>query len=187
MTPLVLVSASPRRRELLATLGVPFIIEPTGVDETIAPGEDPETAATRLAFLKVRACSEPYRWVLGADTVVALDGEIFGKPEDAAGAEEMLRRLRGRWHIVGTGVAVRTPAGELRAGYAATRVLIREFSDAEMLDYIASGDPFDKAGAYAIQNESFHPVERHDGDRDNVVGLPLNVVRALAPELFGVT
>jgi MAF protein len=121
--------------------------------------------------------------MLAADTVVVLDGAILGKPADAAEAMAMLRRLRGRWHRVTTGVAVIAPhaAGQLieHTAAATTRVLMRDYTDQEIAAYVASGDPLDKAGAYAIQNAQFRPVARIDGSYPNVVGLPVRTVLRL--------
>jgi MAF protein len=187
---LILASASPRRRELLARLGLPFEVVEPQVDERGLGGR-PERLARRLAAAKARAvaASRSQATVLAADTVVAYRGDILGKPQDAAEAEAMLRRLRGRSHRVVTAVAVLPPAqtGARRGGrrrplidHAVTRVTMRRYSDAEIAASIARGDPFDKAGAYAIQDERLSPVEAYDSlpaDRRgcycNVVGLPL--------------
>ena len=179
---LILASASPRRRELLAPLGLPFEVVEPQVDERGLGGR-PEPLARRLAAAKARAvaASRSQATVLAADTVVAYRGDIFGKPQDAAEAEAMLRRLRGRSHRVVTAVAV-LPSGRRSPliDHAVTRVTMRRYSDAEIAASIASGDPFDKAGAYAIQDERLSPVEAYDSlpaDRRgcycNVVGLPL--------------
>jgi MAF protein len=180
---LILASASPRRRELLARLGLPFEVVEPQVDERGLGGR-PERLARRLAAAKSRAvaASRSQATVLAADTVVAYRGDILGKPQDAAEAEAMLRRLRGRSHRVVTAVTVLPPAqtGARRGGrrrplidHAVTRVTMRRYSDAEIAASIASGDPFDKAGAYAIQDERLSPVEAYDGCYCNVVGLPL--------------
>jgi MAF protein len=187
---LILASASPRRRELLARLGLAFEVVEPQVDER-GRGGRPEPLARRLAAAKARAvaATRPQATVLAADTVVAYRGDILGKPQDAAEAEAMLRRLRGRSHHVVTAVAVLPPArtGARPGGrrrplidHAVTRVTMRRYSDAEIAASIARGDPFDKAGAYAIQDERLSPVEAYDSlpaDRRgcycNVVGLPL--------------
>ncbi|MCH7835457.1 MAG: septum formation protein Maf [Chloroflexi bacterium] len=180
---LILASASPRRRELLARFGLPFEVVEPQVDERGLEGR-PERLARRLAVAKARAvaASRPQATVLAADTVVAFRGDILGKPQDAAEAEAMLRRLRGRSHRVVTAVAVLPPAqtgarwgGRRRPliDHAVTRVTMRRYSDAEIAASIASSNPFDKAGAYAIQDERLSPVEAYDGCYCNVVGLPL--------------
>ncbi len=180
---LILASTSPRRRELLARFGLPFEVVGPQVDERGLGGR-PERLARRLAAAKARAvaASRSQATVLAADTVVAYRGDILGKPQDAAEAEAMLRRLRGRSHRVVTAVAVLPPAptGARRGGrrrplidHAVTRVTMRRYSDAEIAASIARGDPFDKAGAYAIQDERLSPVEAYDGCYCNVVGLPL--------------
>jgi MAF protein len=178
---LILASASPRRRELLARLGIPFEVQPVDVLEDVSSG-NPAIAASRLARAKAEAARlrDPEAPVLAADTVVAHGGEILGKPADAAEAEAMLRRLRGDVHRVITAVAV-LPAGGRAAllRHPETAVRIRGYSDAEIAASIARGDPFDKAGGYAIQDEAFAPVESYEGPSGgpgcycNVVGLPL--------------
>ncbi len=172
---LILASASPRRCELLARLGLPFEVVEPAVEEG-SPRGRPERIARRLATAKARAVSAERRdaTVLAADTVVAHRGVLLGKPRDAAEAEAMLKRLRGRVHRVVTAVAV-LPAGRRRplVDHAVTRVTMRRYTDAEIAASIARGDPFDKAGAYAIQDERLAPVERYHGCYCNVVGLPL--------------
>jgi septum formation protein len=175
---LVLASASPRRRELLAALGVPFRVESADIDERIEPGADPAAAAVRLAHEKAAAVRErlPAATILGADTIVVLDGHILGKPADAAEATAMLLALRGRSHTVITGVALLLGTIERFAAPAST-VWMRDYTDAEIARSIAAGTPFDKAGAYAIQDTAFRPVQRLDGCYCNVMGLPLWTVR----------
>lgn len=187
---LVLASNSPRRRELLALLGIPFTVHPVEVDETPFPDEHPATYVERLSRSKAEQAFARYdgeAFILAADTTVALEEEtgvweILGKPQDAQEAEKMLRRLRGRTHHVFTGVAlIHAPTARLWCDVCASEVPIRNFSDGEMQAYIAGGDPFDKAGAYAIQHEGFHPVENFSGCFANVMGLPLcHVARLLA-------
>ena len=173
---LILASASPRRRELLAALDVPFTVVAADVDETVRPGEEPEAAAVRLARSKAETVARQAdaELVLGADTVVVLDGRILGKPADATEAAAMLRALRGREHAVITGVALYdTASGETHCAAPGTTVRMRVYTDVEIAASIAAGTPFDKAGAYAIQDEVFTPVERIEGCYCNVVGLPL--------------
>ncbi len=173
---LVLASASPRRRDLLSRLGIPFDVSPTEVAEDAGEDADPRRVARRLARVKAESArlSTPRAPVLAADTVVALDGAILGKPADAGEARKMLRGLRARSHRVITAVAV-LPAGQRSAlvRHLVTEVRMRACSDAEIEASVARGDPFDKAGAYAIQDELFHPAESHEGCYCNVVGLPL--------------
>jgi septum formation protein len=174
--PLVLASASPRRRELLTALGALFAVESADIDEAIAPGEDPAVAAGRLAHGKVEAVigRRANAYVLGADTMVILDGHALGKPADAAEATMMLRALRSRVHSVITAVVLYDPASRrFRAASARTTVWMRDYADAEIAASIAAGTPFDKAGAYAIQDDRLAPVERIEGCYCNVVGLPL--------------
>jgi len=188
MTPaLILASASPRRRELLGQLGLRFSVVPADVDETLHPTEhDWIAVARRLARLKARTVANQYpeATVLAADTIVVHRRQLLGKPRDADGARSMLRELRGRTHRVVTGVAA-ARGRAIHVGHAVTDVSMRRYSDGEIEEYIARGEPFDKAGAYAIQDERFRPVAWIDGCYCNVVGLPLGVaVRCLAR--FGV-
>ncbi len=186
--PLVLASASPRRRELLSGLGLDFEVRPTDVDETVLAGESPAEHVQRLAEAKAVMAAEAAasssadggELVLAADTVVVVDGEILGKPRDDADARRMLERLSGHGHEVLTGVAVRGPAGEpLLAAVEATRVRFAELTAEEIDWYVASGEPMDKAGAYAVQGLGALFVEAVDGNYSNVVGLPLPVVYRL--------
>ena len=186
---LILASASPRRRELFSLLEVPFMAAAADVDEEIEEGESPQEMVCRLSLLKARAValSYPEGLIVAADTTVALDGDVLGKPADEAEAVAMLRRLRGREHTVLSGVTVYYPAsGRAITELAESTVLMRAYSDEEVARYAASGDPLDKAGAYAIQHQNFNPVERIGGCYANVMGLPLcHLARALAQ--FGVT
>ena len=176
---LVLASGSPRRREMLENLGAEFVVRPVDIDESPLDGEQPEPYVLRLARAKAAACPRTEQQiVLAADTIVALDGELLGKPRDDADAGRMLRRLSGREHEVLTGVAVvvdREPSGEpLRvAEVERTRVRFNELSEAEIEWYVATGEPLDKAGAYAVQGLGALFVERLEGNYSNVVGLPL--------------
>jgi septum formation protein len=183
--PLVLASASPRRAELLAMLGIPFTIEPSRVDEealtqahrTDAPAALGVTLA-RAKALEV-AARRPGARVLGADTLVVLDGTLLAKPANPAAAREMLARLSGRSHEVVTGVAVVEPDGSIAEGFAATVVTFARWPAAAVAAYVASGAPFDKAGGYGIQGLAGAYVERIDGCFFNVVGLPLSLTRRL--------
>jgi MAF protein len=174
---LVLASNSPRRRQLLALGGWSFMLMPVELDERPLPGENPKAYVLRLAEAKARAASSsaaPDAVIVAADTTVVDGLEILGKPVDHVQAEAMLRSLRGRSHQVYTALAVwRNSDGTLLTDCCSTDVPMRDYSDQEMLSYIASGDPMDKAGAYAIQHQGFHPVEGLWGCYANVMGLPL--------------
>jgi septum formation protein len=179
---LVLASASPRRRRLLALLGVPFDVRAVDVDESVGADEDATAVAARLAATKAVAASERRAdsAVLAADTVVTLEGDVLGKPMDPADALAMLGRLSGRAHDVITGVAVARNGSVVFELTARTVVHMRDYDCEDVDRYIASGRPFDKAGAYGIQDEDFHPVARIEGCYPNVVGLPLcEVARGL--------
>jgi len=180
----VLASASPRRRQLFSLLNVPFIATAANVDEEIGEGENPEGVVCRLSLAKARAValSYPEDVIVAADTIVALDGDVLGKPADEAEAVAMLRRLRGREHAVLSGVTIYHPAsGRAITELAESVVWMRAYTDEEMIRYAASGDPLDKAGAYAIQHHNFSPVERIEGCYASVMGLPLcHLARALA-------
>lgn len=190
---LVLASASPRRRELLTQAGFSFEVQPAHIPEDPLPGEAPISYVTRLArekaqwvFNRLSAETEgaPYLTVLGADTTVTLDDHILGKPEDAADAARMLRLLAGRSHRVITGVAVVT-AERTEVAAEVTAVKFLALSDAEIAAYIASGEPMDKAGAYAIQGRAARWIPRVEGCYFNVVGLPLALVTALLESFDG--
>jgi len=173
---ILLASNSPRRKELLRLGGWAYHAKPADVDETPLPGETPAAYVLRLAESKARAASgsDSAQLVLAADTTVVDEGSILGKPQHAAEAREMLRRLRGHTHQVLTALAVLPAAGErLLTDLCITDVPMRDYSDTEIDAYVASGDPLDKAGAYAIQHAGFHPVEALAGCYANVVGLPL--------------
>jgi len=181
--PIILASASPRRRELLAALGLPFRIITSGVPEDLPPDLDVEAGVRWLARLKAEAVAETLAegLVIGADTVVVIDGLALGKPRDVADACRMLRLLRGRPHRVISGVAVFDAAAR-RSGAASTvttTVYMRDYSDREIEAYALSGEPLDKAGSYAIQGLGGALVERIEGCYNNVVGFPLCEVAAL--------
>ena len=173
--PLLLASASPRRLELLRALGLEPLVRPADVDETLRPGEDPHDAAERLARAKAAAVAEGApagAVVLAADTIVVLDGEALGKPRDEADARRMLRALRGRAHDVVTGVAL-SRDGRLVSGRETTEVLFAPMTDEEVDAYVASGEPADKAGGYAVQGVGAVFVEQLHGSYSGVMGLPL--------------
>jgi len=171
---LILASASPRRRELIAHLGVACEVAVSGVDETVQVSELPEALARRLARAKAIevAGAHSSAVVLAADTIVVLDGAVLNKPVDADDARFMLARLRHRDHDVITAVAV-AKDGEVRVEAPSSRVTMRAYSETEVETWIASGGPFDKAGAYAVQDPAFAPVARIEGCYCNVMGLPL--------------
>lgn len=193
---LVLASASPRRRQLFSLLEVPFVTTAAEMGEAIKEGESPQEMVCRLSLAKAKAValSYPDDVIVAADTTVVLDGDVLGKPADEAEAVAMLRRLRGRKHTVFSGVTVYHPpplspplaGGERGGGRAITElaksaVWMRAYTDEEVARYAASGDPLDKAGAYAIQHQNFSPVERVVGCYASVMGLPLcHLARALA-------
>jgi septum formation protein len=183
---LVLASASPRRAELLTAAGFEFDIDPVHVDESRQAGETPAAYVERVARSKAAAggTRHPSRVVVGADTVVVLEDDVLGKPRDEADARAMLRRLSGRSHEVMTAIAVASNGGRLRGESASasqdlrahverTTVWFRALSDQEIEWYVRSGEPMDKAGAYAIQGLAARFIPRIDGSYSNVVGLPL--------------
>lgn len=175
MTRLVLASTSPRRRELLAQLGVVFDVLPVAVDEQPLASEQAADHVCRLALAKARAGAAQAGadvCVLGADTVVVVDGEIFGKPVDADGAAAMLRRLSGRTHQVLSAVA-RVHRGGHQVRLSESMVTFRALSAAEITGYCATGEPLDKAGSYAIQGRAAAFVRHLEGSYSGVVGLPL--------------
>jgi MAF protein len=175
-SPITLASASPRRRDLFSRLCLPFEVRPVDVDETAAAHGNPEIIARRLARMKAEAARllDANAVLVAADTLVSLDGAILGKPTEANEARRMLQTLRGRHHDVVSAVAVMRAGGRsalLR--HPITHVQMRDYSDEEIEASIARGDPFDKAGAYAIQDDDFRPVETYEGCYCNVVGLSL--------------
>ena len=180
---LVLASASPRRQQLLAWLGVPYHVLPAEVDERPLAGEAAGDLVLRLARAKAAAVAvrRPADWVLAADTIVELDGVMLGKPADAADAARMLGQLAGREHRVATGFALAQPGGGQRtAEMVLTRVRFRPLDERAIERYVASGEGEDKAGSYAVQGFGAGLIERIDGSFSNVIGLPLvEVGRAL--------
>ena len=172
---LILASQSPRRRELIARMGIPFVCISSDADETVpetlTPAETVETLARRKAEAVTKP--DPADWVLGADTVVVSDGVILGKPADAAEAKAMLRSLSGRAHEVLTGMALISPTGKCTTAVETTRVVFTDLTEEEIEAYVASGEPMDKAGAYGIQGRASLFVEGIRGDYFTVMGLPL--------------
>lgn len=173
---LILASQSPRRRELLATAGFRFTVRSRPVEEIRAPGEAPVEYVKRLARAKVEAAWErEEEIVLGADTVVVVDGRVLEKPADASDARSMLRSLSGREHTVITGICLRHASSAV-VDSESTRVRFVPLDEEEISDYVSSGEPMDKAGAYAIQGLASKFVERIEGCYFNVIGLPLALV-----------
>jgi len=170
---LVLASASPRRQELLRAAGIDFVVRPADVDETPREGESAESYVLRLAEEKARAAWRPGETTLGADTVVAVEGRLLGKPSDAEEAAAMLSLLSGRGHEVLTGVCLYN-GEQVRNAAERTRVEFLPLSEEEIAAYVASGEPLDKAGAYGIQGRASKFVRRIEGCYFNVVGLPVS-------------
>lgn len=184
MPTLVLASASPRRADILRSLGIPFTVDVSSLPEDPLPGEAPATHARRLASEKAVAVSlrHPGALVLGGDTVVILDGDLLGKPTDTDEAEAMLLRLAGRSHDVASGLALARNGAEVAAGVEVTRVDFRAFGREEARRYVATGEPMDKAGAYGIQEMGGSLVRRVEGDYTAVVGLPVSLLVTLLEE-----
>ena len=178
---LLLASSSPRRAEILGALGIPFDVAAADVDESLLPGETGGEAATRLARAKAVAAAalHPGTWVLAADTLVLIDGAVLGKPRDDAEAAAMLRRLAGREHVVVTAVTLLKDSGPEIATVEESRVRIAPLDEEEIRWYVATGEPRDKAGAYAVQGLGARFVESVDGSFSNVMGLPARSVYRL--------
>jgi nucleoside triphosphate pyrophosphatase len=174
---LVLASASPRRQELLRAAGIPFEVQPADIVEDPLRDESAKACAERLAREKALAVARqsPQDAVLGADTIVVIDNQILGKPANAADATHMLRMLSGREHQVITGVCL-VVGGQCMVSSETTSVTMSALSEKEIADYVATGEPMDKAGAYAIQGIASRWIPRIDGDYSNVVGLPVALV-----------
>ena len=184
--PIVLASRSPRRAEILRAQGFDFAVRPAAIDETVEPGETPAAHVRRLALEKAAAIAAdtPDALVVGSDTVVVIDGEILGKPTDAAEARAMLSRLAGREHEVYSSAAL--IAGDRRGvDHDVTRVRFRELENDEIAAYVASGEPMDKAGSYGIQERGALIVAGIDGCYFNVMGLPLQALRRVWDEVVG--
>lgn len=176
----VLASASPRRQELLRQIVDDFEVVVADVDEEALVNADPVVTARRTALAKAQAVARlrPEALVIAGDTVVAIDGEQLAKPKDEEDAFRMLRCLSGRTHKVVTGICMLSPARPANVFEVQTKVTFRELSDAEILAYIATGEPMDKAGAYGAQGEAGKHIERIEGSLTNVIGLPVDEVRA---------
>lgn len=181
---IVLASGSPRRAEILSSVGWEFVKAVPDVDESVIDGETPEIYVQRLAAEKAKAvsASHPDEIILAADTTVVINGEIIGKPVDLADARRMIAMLAGNWHEVLTGVAV-VNNGTQRIGLQSTRVKFAGMNNAEIDFLVEKGDPLDKAGAYAVQAQAALFIEGIEGDYWNVVGLPIGLVYKLVGEL----
>lgn len=179
---IVLASSSPRRQELLGNLGIRFSVVPGDVPEPpIGPGERPEDYVLRLARLKAKGVHEPHgeAWTIGADTAVAIDSEVLGKPESRDEAFWMLKRLSGNMHRVYTGCWFESPDTSSHGSggfFVESKVWIARLSDEMLRAYVATGEPMDKAGSYAVQGMGAFMVERIEGSYTNVIGLPLREV-----------
>ena len=185
-TKLVLASGSPRRAEILSDAGITLAIQPASVDEDaiLAKGPDLVSAVQQLALAKASFVAELNigEFVLGADTIVVFENEVFGKPESSTEALAMLNRLSGRRHEVITGIAVVNPTGESHTKFVSTSVVFRNLEDNEISEYVSTGLPLDKAGGYGIQDSSFAPVASYDECYLNVVGLPMCATSDLLEE-----
>jgi septum formation protein len=191
---LVLASASPRRQELLRNAGIPFVVQSTNIPEVPQPGEAPRAFAERMAREKALAVfrRRPNDFVLGADTIVVVDGETLGKPRDSADAVRMLSMLSDRTHQVVTGICLvgprlKTEDQQPEAGFEDVRsettlVTVEPLGDDDIHSYVSTGEPTDKAGAYAIQGRASRWVSRIEGDYFNVVGLPVSLVYKMLRE-----
>lgn len=182
LVPVVLASQSPRRRDLLTLIGIPHQVRPANIDERYLAGEVPREHAERLARGKAAAISAPGAVTIGSDTIVVVDGDVLGKPQNDEEAARMLRRLSGRSHVVVTAVAA-SWNGQMLSDVEQVGVTFRELSDADIAAYIETREPMDKAGAYGIQGYGATIVERVDGDYFAVMGLPLNRLARLLESL----
>lgn len=178
---LILASSSPRRQELLRQAGIPFHAHAAHINEDQLADENPADYAARLAREKAQAVAAhyPQSYVLGADTIVVVEAEVLGKPTDHADAKRMLRLLSGRGHEVTTAVSLIAPGTRTETRACTTKVYFRELTEDEIQQYVASGEPMDKAGAYAIQGGASRWADRIEGEWSNVVGLPLSLVTDL--------
>jgi septum formation protein len=183
--PIVLASSSPRRSDILHAQGLHFAVQPAHIDERVLVDEEPGPHVERLALEKARAvaANHPEALVLGFDTIVVIDGDILGKPEDRDQAVAMLTRLSGQRHVVHSSVALVCDAGEL-AGHSTTEVRFRQLDPDEIAAYVDSGEPMDKAGAWGIQGTGAMLVEHLSGGYFTVMGLPLGRMRELWSRMF---
>lgn len=175
VAPIVLISASPRRRALLERLGFAVTVAPAHIDEDSIPFSSPRELALKAAYCKLQARARdfPDAILIACDTVVALDGKVYGKPRDAAHAAAMLSELSGKRHSVISGLAIKGTPSSVLLDAVETLVTFRPLTEKEIADYVATHEPYDKAGAYAIQGEAGKFVTNVDGDYWNVVGLPV--------------
>ncbi len=174
--PIILASQSPRRQQFLRELGIPFSVTHANIDESCLPGEMPQHLVSRLSEKKAATVAEKYpdALVIAADTIVVLGETVLGKPDDAADARRILKKLRNRRHFVLSSITLlRAATGQRFSALSSTTINMRNYSDAEIDAYIATGDPLDKAGAYAIQHKDFSPVLCWDGCYAGVMGFPL--------------
>ncbi len=186
--PIILASTSPRRRELLQTLGLPFTVQASNADETVAEGLTPAQIVEELSLRKAKATAATLKQglVIGSDTIVVLDGQVLGKPADQREAFRMLASLQGREHFVYSGVAmVDAKTNQVEVAHSMTKVFIRSLTEREITAYINTGEPMDKAGSYAIQGLGATLVEGIVGDYFTVVGLPLQLTARLLTR-FGI-
>ena len=189
--PLILASSSPRRQELIRALGLPYQVKVSDVDETTPDDWSPAQIVETLAVRKAQAVAEQLKpdeqgTVIGADTIVVIDNRVLGKPKDERDAEFMLQLLQGRTHLVYSGVACLNPAdGRLSVAHRITDVHMKPLTEKQIARYVASGEPMDKAGSYAIQGLGATIVESIEGCYFNVVGLPLSLLANMLAE-FGV-
>jgi septum formation protein len=186
----ILASASPRRRELLKSMGFDFTVIPSGVDEKFFEGESVSQHVMRLSREKALAVADrnPEAWVLGADTIVVIDGEVLGKPGSKKKAREMILQLSGKNHRVLTGFSVvRTSVNVVKSGLVESSVFFKEVSADELEWYIATEEPYDKAGGYAVQGKAASFVKEIRGSHTNVIGLPLSEVVAALKEVGAIS
>lgn len=175
MRPIILASKSPRRKELLSLITENFVIKSAEVDESLPDGIQPDKAVEYLSKIKAEPFKNEEDIIIGADTVVSIDDVILGKPKDRSDAFKMLKMLSGKYHSVFTGVTIITP-DSTKTFSVETRVKFFDLTDKEINDYLDTGEPFDKAGAYGIQGKGSLLVEKIDGDYFNVVGLPVSTL-----------
>lgn len=175
MRPIILASKSPRRKELLSLITENFVIKSAEVDESLPDGIQPDKAVEYLSKIKAEPFKNEGDIIIGADTVVSIDDVILGKPKDRSDAFKMLKMLSGKYHSVFTGVTIITP-DSTKTFSVETRVKFFDLTDREINDYLDTGEPFDKAGAYGIQGKGSLLVEKIDGDYFNVVGLPVSTL-----------
>jgi septum formation protein len=182
---IVLASQSPRRLELLKEISTQFEVAPSSIEEVLDPGLRPEANAQNLAREKAESIAPnfPDCWVIGADTLVTLDHEIFGKPEDEEDAKRILKKISGREHLVVTGICVVGPKKTLGKAVV-SQVKIKPLTDQEIEDYIATGEPMDKAGAYGIQGKGSFMVRSFSGSKSNIIGLPLDELKILLKKTY---